>query len=70
MCMHVCSSVGDSYIIPSDCENLLKKFLVLNPSKRASLEVCLLFVLDAICCYVHCCLLPGNHGGQMDEHRI
>ena len=23
----------------ADCENLLKKFLVLNPTKRASLEV-------------------------------
>ena len=23
----------------TDCENLLKKFLVLNPQKRASLEV-------------------------------
>jgi len=23
----------------TDCENLLKRFLVLNPSKRASLEV-------------------------------
>ena len=26
----------------TDCENLLKKFLVLNPSKRASLEVSIL----------------------------
>lgn len=26
----------------TDCENLLKKFLILNPSKRGSLEVRLL----------------------------
>jgi len=28
----------------TDCENILKKFLVLNPVKRATLEVC-----DAFC---------------------
>lgn len=28
------------FYMSTDCENLLKKFLVLNPSKRASLEVC------------------------------
>lgn len=30
------------FYMSTDCENLLKKFLVLNPAKRASLEVCLL----------------------------
>ncbi len=28
------------FYMSTDCENLLKKFLVLNPAKRASLEVC------------------------------
>jgi hypothetical protein len=28
------------FYMSTDCENLLKKFLVLNPQKRASLEVC------------------------------
>lgn len=28
------------FYMSTDCENLLKKFLVLNPTKRASLEVC------------------------------
>lgn len=28
------------FYMSTDCENLLKKFLVLNPLKRASLEVC------------------------------
>ena len=27
------------FYMSTDCENLLKKFLVLNPSRRASLEV-------------------------------
>ena len=27
------------FYMSTDCENLLKKFLVLNPQKRASLEV-------------------------------
>jgi len=27
------------FYMSTDCENLLKKFLVLNPLKRASLEV-------------------------------
>ena len=27
------------FYMTTDCENLLKKFLVLNPAKRASLEV-------------------------------
>lgn len=30
----------------TDCENLLKKFLILNPSKRGSLEVRLLDLLS------------------------
>ena len=29
------------FYMSTDCENLLKKFLVLNPLKRASLEVCI-----------------------------
>lgn len=28
------------FYMSTDCENLLKKFLVLNPARRASLEVC------------------------------
>lgn len=28
------------FYMSTDCENLLKKFLILNPSKRGSLEVC------------------------------
>lgn len=31
------------FYMSTDCENLLKKFLVLNPAKRASLEVSLSF---------------------------
>ena len=27
------------FYMSTDCENLLKKFLILNPSKRGSLEV-------------------------------
>lgn len=28
------------FYMSTDCENILKKFLVLNPTKRATLEVC------------------------------
>jgi len=28
----------------TDCENILKKFLVLNPVKRATLEVCFILL--------------------------
>jgi len=47
-CLHVLQELRErvlrgKYRIPfymsTDCENLLKKFLVLNPLKRASLEV-------------------------------
>ena len=34
------------FYMSTDCENLLKKFLVLNPSKRASLEVSSLWIDD------------------------
>jgi len=33
------------FYMSTDCENLLKKFLVLNPTKRACLEVSRLNVL-------------------------
>ena len=36
------------FYMSTDCENLLKKFLVLNPAKRASLEVssvCIFFYI-------------------------
>jgi len=39
------------YYMSTDCENLVKKFLVVNPAKRTTLEVdmllccCLLFLL-------------------------
>lgn len=32
----------------TDCENLLKKFLVLNPQKRLSLEVGVSFDIDLL----------------------
>ena len=35
------------FYMSTDCENLLKKFLVLNPSRRASLEV-RQFVVESI----------------------
>lgn len=34
------------FYMSTDCENLLKKFLVLNPAKRASLEVSLSFTCN------------------------
>lgn len=34
------------FYMSTDCENLLKKFLILNPSKRGSLEVRLLHLLS------------------------
>lgn len=34
------------FYMSTDCENLLKKFLVLNPAKRASLEVSLSFICN------------------------
>lgn len=34
------------FYMSTDCENLLKKFLILNPSKRGSLEVRLLRLLS------------------------
>lgn len=34
------------FYMSTDCENLLKKFLVLNPAKRASLEVSLSYTCN------------------------
>ena len=36
------------FYMSTDCENLLKKFLVLNPSRRASLEVTLLYNVNML----------------------
>ena len=36
------------FYMSTDCENLLKKFLVLNPQKRLSLEVCVFLLYDNI----------------------
>ena len=33
------------FYMSTDCENLLKKFLVLNPARRASLEVAQLYLV-------------------------
>jgi serine/threonine protein kinase len=38
------------FYISTDCENLLRKFLVLNPAKRASLEQ-IMKVKSAFCCF-------------------
>lgn len=34
------------FYMSTDCENLLKKFLVLNPTKRASLEVSIAIIAN------------------------
>ena len=36
------------FYMSTDCENLLKKFLVLNPARRASLEVAQLYLVAGI----------------------
>lgn len=41
------------FYMSTDCENLLKKFLILNPSKRGSLEVN---------CASLTCPMSTNHG--------
>lgn len=33
------------FYMSTDCENLLKKLLILNPAKRISLEVCFMLLL-------------------------
>lgn len=61
------------FYMSTDCENLLKKFLVLNPTKRASLEVYVqtynIFenVLDT---FYSVFMLLDYYEGQMDEHGI
>lgn len=37
------------FYMSTDCENLLKKFLILNPLKRYTLEVCRSFVISHNC---------------------
>ena len=46
----------------TDCENLLKKFLVINPVKRASLEVN--FFGCRISLYLICKFLLNNKGNN------
>lgn len=44
------------FYMSTDCENLLKKFLVLNPTKRASLEVSVQSpsnIIDVKFCFFH-----------------
>lgn len=49
------------FYMTTDCENLLKKFLVLNPAKRASLEVsyiarfffCKCIVILMLFCFIY-----------------
>ena len=62
------------FYMSTDCENLLKKFLVLNPTKRASLEVRITVrhSLSVWCRYnlVFTFHFPslGDYERQMDEH--
>jgi len=36
------------YYMSTDCENLVRKFLVVSPAKRTTLEVHVYFVLDFV----------------------
>ena len=65
----------------TDCENLLKKFLVLNPARRASLEVNIMrengnvtFSRDihiyTSSVYSSELFLPGDYERQVDEHGL
>jgi len=40
------------FYMSTDCENILKKFLVLNPVKRATLEVCFILLLVLLLTHV------------------
>lgn len=48
------------FYMSTDCENLLKKFLVLNPAKRASLEVIHCFFKLGIFFTFNICILLQN----------
>jgi len=41
------------FYMSTDCENILKKFLVLNPVKRATLEVCVILLDLLLTCMVY-----------------
>lgn len=57
------------FYMSTDCENLLKKFLVLNPAKRASLEVCLSSLISYLTSLSNTHCLPKEHNErQVDEH--
>ena len=65
------------FYMSTDCENLLKKFLVLNPTKRASLEVRNTVSIARqpllVCCRYNLVFTfhftsLGDYEGQMDEH--
>ena len=43
------------FYMSTDCENLLKKFLVLNPLKRLALDVCTIYCRWELLCRVGIC---------------
>lgn len=57
------------FYISTDCENLLRKFLVLNPAKRASLEQ-IMKVSRAFYLNEQLLNILVFFQGQMDEHGL
>lgn len=55
------------FYMSTDCETLLKKFLVLNPTRRAALDVSRR--TSARLAMTVFFLVAGNHERQMDEHK-
>jgi Serine/threonine protein kinase len=56
------------FYMSTDCENLLKKFLVLNPAKRASLEVSGEVTLGSLC-FVFIKFMVGACASSQDRKR-
>lgn len=58
------------FYISTDCENLLRKFLVLNPAKRASLEQIMKVKIKRLAATNYCFINLPLEIGQVDEHGL
>lgn len=65
------------FYMSTDCEGILRRFLVLNPAKRCTLEVSVAQLTEQACCEIPAnvklfCLSAStaSHEGQVDKCRV
>lgn len=65
------------FYMSTDCEGILRRFLVLNPAKRCTLEVSVAQLTEQTCCEIPAnvklfcvSVSTASHEGQVDKCRV